>query len=830
MKIRAWVMGWVLIAACAAPVGATDWFVATNGSDAAAGTNWATAKQTIQAGVDAATNGSTVWVSNGTYVGLATVNKGIAVRSVNGPDVTTIQGSASRCVEMSAAAAVVAGFTLTGGTADWGGGAYIGAGTLEDCIIRNNSATGRTSYDDPDHPDRFSISAYGGGVYGGTLRDCRVVSNTAAAGNAARLGVWAAGGGACQAHLINCLVQDNAATANNMEIAACWAAGGGTQNGTNESCTLVGNSVSAQAYSGPGATAGGGCSGSANLNAIVWYNATSDVDGGSCVFTCASNAPGGSGNITSAPAFLNRFTGNWRLMTNSPCVDAGTNQTWMSGTNDLDGNPRIVGARVDLGAYEVQAGGISGEWFVATNGNDAADGTSWPTAKLTIQTGIDAAVPGDTIWVSNGVYATGGGRAVVGTRANRVTIDQAVTVRSAYGPEATFIAGGGMRCVYVVNGAVLSGFTLTNGTTATELGCGFSNSVDTCGGGAYCETNGVLTNCVLTGNWACYSGGGSSGGVLNDCALIGNSTWTMGGGSSSGTLNRCVLSGNGTSMQGGGANDSTLNNCLLTGNYASYGGGAGASTLNNCTVTGNQSDNDGGAAAWSTLKNCIVYGNSGNGDYYNHKECVFANSCTTPDPGGTGNITDDPQFVGAGAGNYRLQATSPCINRGSNAYSQGTTDLDGNPRIARGTVDMGAYEIRVFTNYVGWAAGITNGLTNATDCAAGDGVPNLLRYGAGSSAPMVPDGLAALQIGAGAFPTLIFNRNSDAVDLSWLVESADRMADDATWRGVATNVGGSWLGAANVEESGTGNPVECTVTDPVALDSNRFLRLRVSRP
>ena len=56
------------------------------------------------------------------------------------------------------------------------------------------------------------------------------------------------------------------------------------------------------------------------------------------------------------------------------------------------------------------------------------------------------------------------------------------------------------------------------------------------------------------------------------------------------------------------------------------------------------------------------------------------------------------------------------------------------------------------------------------------------------------------------------------------------MASGATWRGVATNVGGSWLGATNVEESGAGNPVECTVTDPVALDSNRFLRLRVSRP
>jgi len=56
------------------------------------------------------------------------------------------------------------------------------------------------------------------------------------------------------------------------------------------------------------------------------------------------------------------------------------------------------------------------------------------------------------------------------------------------------------------------------------------------------------------------------------------------------------------------------------------------------------------------------------------------------------------------------------------------------------------------------------------------------------------------------------------------------LADGTVWRGVATNTGGSWGGATNVSESGTGNSVQCTVTDPVALESNRFLRLRVTRP
>jgi len=81
-----------------------------------------------------------------------------------------------------------------------------------------------------------------------------------------------------------------------------------------------------------------------------------------------------------------------------------------------------------LGSSAGMAG--AAEWFVATNGSDAAEGTSWATAKQTIQAGIDAASSNDVVWVSNGVYATGGGRAVVGTRANRVSIDRSITVRS----------------------------------------------------------------------------------------------------------------------------------------------------------------------------------------------------------------------------------------------------------------------------------------------------------------------------------------------------------------------------------------------------------------
>ena len=88
--------------------------------------------------------------------------------------------------------------------------------------------------------------------------------------------------------------------------------------------------------------------------------------------------------------------------------------------------------------------------------------TSWASAATNIQQAIDAAVPGDLILVTNGVYETGSS---LWNGANRVSVFKPVTVQSVNGPLSTAIRGyqvpgttngtGAIRGVYLVQGATL---------------------------------------------------------------------------------------------------------------------------------------------------------------------------------------------------------------------------------------------------------------------------------------------------------------------------------------------------------------------------------------
>jgi hypothetical protein len=330
--------------------------------------------------------------------------------------------------------------------------------------------------------------------------------------------------------------------------------------------------------------------------------------------------------------------------------------------------------------------------------NAASPYTSWATAATNIQDAIDAAEAGAVVLVSNGVYETGGRPAAGMTLTNRVTLDKVVTVLSVNGPDVTTIRGAqdpattngdaAVRCVWMGDGATLTGFTLTNGATRMT-------GSESDGGGIWSTPlHAVEVNdCILAGNAAGTGGGGGAiDTTLNRCTLIGNWTTGSGGGTYGGELNRCVLIGN-SAAGAGGAAAAGLYNCLLAGNSsAGNSGGAGGGILINCTVVGNSAGSLGGGTAFSTLKNCIVVSNtapSGSNDF----NSTVSFTCTTPLPGvGDGNIANDPQFADSGAGNYRLKASSPGLNVGTNGAVVGTTDLDDHPRIAGGAVDLGAYE------------------------------------------------------------------------------------------------------------------------------------------
>src|ERR1035438_6007897 len=175
------------------------------------------------------------------------------------------------------------------------------------------------------------------------------------------------------------------------------------------------------------------------------------------------------------------------------------------------------------------------------------------TAALTIQDAVDAATNGDLILVNDGYYQDGfritKGSGFPGyNETNRVVVSKPVTIQSINGPSAAYISGSGTcRCVYLANGAALSGFTLTSGAAGwTQTGIGGVHTTVAGDGGGVTGTlggSGVVSNCVITGSTATASGGGAYEVTLNGCTLTGNSA-RNGGGASGATLLNCIVSGN----------------------------------------------------------------------------------------------------------------------------------------------------------------------------------------------------------------------------------------------------------------------------------------------
>jgi len=151
-------------------------------------------------------------------------------------------------------------------------------------------------------------------------------------------------------------------------------------------------------------------------------------------------------------------------------------------------------------------------------------------------------------------------------------------------------------------------------------------------------------------------------------------------------------------------------------------------------VASNTASSLGGGVSEGAVTNSIVYFNNGV-NVFNTK--LLAYTCTTPLIGDIGVFTNAPLFVNLAGGDLHLQSNSPCINAGNNAYVIGSIDLDGNPRIVGGTVDLGAYEFQTPASVISIAwlqqYGLpTDGTADYVD-TDGDGMNNWQEWVAGTN-------------------------------------------------------------------------------------------------
>ena len=465
-------------------------------------------------------------------------------------------------------------------------------------------------------------------------------------------------------------------------------------------CTIAGNSAT---------TGAGGVfafTGSSFINTVIYTNSApvnpNYQNSGAlmryqncCISPALSGAPDAGGNVYEDPNFVTPPMDDLQFNLPSPCFNSGTNMTWMSAATDLDGERRIIYGRVDIGCYENPGSvpGASPFHYVSTTGGNAWPYTNWLSAATAIQFAIDAGSADDTIYVSEGIYTASYKR--VYNLKTRAKLDKKLTVIATNeNPEMTIILGepdpasnengtNAVRCAYLISGSKLANFTLSNGFTMTDGAWAYERS----GGGAMLSSGGIISNCVITGNSASSGGSGVialNGGTVADCIVRGNSY-------------------GGINFNYGGL----ARNCLIIENYGWIGGGMNCwygGVIQNCTIADNTAGLYGGGIACAgddvfgevLIQDSIIYHNAPE-NYTNTDTHVFYEySCATPaipvefDNGG--NITNSPMFVTPTA-DYHLLEDSPCIDSGTNLpWMTGAADLDGNPRIYDGTVDMGCYE------------------------------------------------------------------------------------------------------------------------------------------
>jgi parallel beta-helix repeat protein len=348
---------------------------------------------TIQDGIDAAVDGDTVLVADGTYTGdgnkdLDFKDKAITVISENGPSKTIIDcensGRGFYFGWQESIGQTVSGFTVTNGYALQGGGIYCqnSSPTISNCIILRNTATawaGSGIYlynSDPTISnciieENTSTSGHGAGIHcwlsSPTITNCIISGNSANSGDGGAIYGYSS-----EPVISGCIIKDNscsgngggielwnsAATITNCVIANNYTGSGSggaihciySSSATITNCTITQNS----------AINGGGifCENSASpsiTNSILWQNSPNAIDISDTASPIVSycDVQGdwpGDGNFHGDPLFVDAENDDFHLSVSSPCMYAATSVG--APGSDIEGNPRPQGYGFDMGAYE----------------------------------------------------------------------------------------------------------------------------------------------------------------------------------------------------------------------------------------------------------------------------------------------------------------------------------------------------------------------------------------------------------------------------------------------------------------------------------------------
>lgn len=593
---------------------------------------------TIQAAIDAAVDGDTVMVADGTYTGIGNRDislkgKAITVTSVNGAGSSIIDcqhlGRGFFISQSEGADTVISGFTIINGSDTHGGGIYIyfSSPTISNCIVQNNTATtfGGGIACKGGHPlisgstIRYNSAPNSGGIHfqdssRAVLTGCTISNNNATVNAGGGIGSYAStpsfsscvikantsiqgGGGAylenSPAILNNCSVDGN----------QTGITGGGLSLNSSDAKLTNTEIINNRTTSNAVASSGGGifltssdalilsCDISYNESNISLVGPSSDI---------RTNSGGISIHQDSAAVMRNC------TITNNKAQERGGVGSWNSA-------PLIESCEITANQSTVGGGGGVGFY-----GDDNA-----PLAEPSLSYSTIS---------GNYAYETGGGIAVW---QRSPTITGCVVDSNTTGGSS-----GGIN---------LYSSTQTAGSTARSkvISSIVSNNSAASRGGIYVSTIGTgsvsIVNTLITGN---KSSSGSGGGL--SCYYNGHTTIT-----------NCTISGNtATSLSGSLIvynSDVVAINSIFWGNSPSAISKSGSGTL---TIT------------------------------YSDIEEGYA---------GIGNKNVTPNFVGTG--DYHLNPGSPCIDAGINSAPEITGhDLEMNKRVLDGDsngsaiADMGVYE------------------------------------------------------------------------------------------------------------------------------------------